>query len=101
MPIPLPDLTASRLQLSDDSRNSNCDEMILIPCDWNAPEGECVMTRVAVLWTRVSYKIWYFGSIFYWISWVFLFVVIIEACIAMFRPSLRKLDTSSTDENVE
>ena len=100
IPTPLPDIITSDKQQSLISLPDKCDEM-LTPCDWNAPEGECVMTRIAVLWSRSSYKIWYFSSIFYWVSWLFLAVVIIEACIAVFRPSFRKLDTSDvSDENV-
>ena len=100
IPTPLPDVTSVNQQ-SLISVPDKCDE-VLISCDWNAPEGECVMTRIAVLWARSTYKIWYFSSIFYWVSWIFLAVVVIQACIAMFRPSFRKLNTSDvSDENVE
>jgi len=84
LPTPLPDqsqyLTASPLIKNE------CETEVK-PCDWSsdAPEGECVMTRLAVLMTRMSYKTWYFGAIINWLSWIFLVVVIVEACVATSR----------------
>ena len=94
LPTPLPDSTNEEKNhsLNNSSVNNDdnvCDESSLLPCDWTAPEGQCVMTRISVLWARVCYKTWYFGAIFYCITWIFLVVVVLEGCIATFRPSRR------------
>lgn len=90
LPTPLPDSTAigedSGVPMST-SLDDECQKTLILPCDWNAPEGQCIMTRIAVLWTRVSYKTWYFGAAYYCITWIFLAFVVLEGCIATFRPS--------------
>ncbi|EFX78429.1 hypothetical protein DAPPUDRAFT_105179 [Daphnia pulex] len=91
LPTPLPDSAKEEKvhSLSHSSPKDDCDESLVLPCDWTAPEGQCVMTRISVLWARVCYKTWYFGAMFYCITWIFLVVVVLEGCIATFRPSRR------------
>ncbi|XP_046459227.1 probable lysosomal cobalamin transporter [Daphnia pulex] len=91
LPTPLPDSAKEEKihSLSHSSIQDECDESLVLPCDWTAPEGQCVMTRISVLWARVCYKTWYFGAMFYCITWIFLVVVVLEGCIASFRPSRR------------
>ncbi|KAI9558303.1 hypothetical protein GHT06_015056 [Daphnia sinensis] len=88
VPTPLPDsvIKNEALVLSRETRGDECSETVVLPCDWTAPEDQCVMTRIAVLWARVCYKTWYFGAIFYCITWIFLIVIILEGCVATFRP---------------
>lgn len=87
LPTPLPDSDAKdkAVSLGISSVDNGCENVL--PCDWNAPEGQCIMTRIAVLWTRVCYKTWYFGTLFYCITWILLAVVVLEGCVATFRPS--------------
>ena len=87
LPTPLTDSDAvdKSTPLIASALGSGCEDVV--PCDWFAPEGQCVMTRISVLWTRVCYKTWYFGTIFYCITWILLAVLVLEGCIATFRPS--------------
>lgn len=100
LPTPLPDsppsLANKELMLSTSSSlNSECQQTRLLPCDWNAPKGECIMTRISVLWMRVSYKTWYFAALYYFITWIFLAVVVLEGCIA----TLRRSHTTTSETN--
>lgn len=45
-------------------------------CSIDAPEGACIMTRVAILLNRFFYKVWFFGACYYWGTWLFLAVSI-------------------------
>ena len=46
----------------------------VLPCTTSAPAGECVLSRMALLLLRFSYKAWIFGAVFYWATWLFLLV---------------------------
>ena len=99
LPTPLPDRRTAPVQIQMNSVLEQCEDsfvQVLIPCDWNAPEGQCIMTRISVLWSRLSFKIWYGGALFYWITWIFLAVVMLEATLTMFRSPLVE-ETSSED----
>ena len=78
LPTPLPDSTAAQLTAPEDDY---CDQVLKM-CDWTAatPQGQCVMTRLAVMWARTAYKTWYFSVIIYWLTWIFLVILILESC---------------------
>ena len=45
------------------SQNDPCQDSAdarLVPCDWNAPKDQCVMTRISAMWSRLSFKNWYY-----------------------------------------
>jgi len=101
LPTPLPEekSTPSYLQSNSNLCPDISSEVKPIPCDWNAPEHQCVMTRISVMWSRLSFKNWYCGALFYWISWIFLAVVVLEATFAMIRPT--KPQQASIDGDTE
>lgn len=92
LPTPLPDNGTSALV------DVGCTEEVKT-CGWgpDVREGECVMTRLAVLWTRTSYKTWYLSALVHWFSWIFLVVLVLEACFAICRQptTSRSIDSNS------
>lgn len=56
---------------------SRCRLLVLLqvlPCSALAPAGECILSRMALLLLRFSYKAWIFGALFYWATWLLLVV---------------------------
>lgn len=41
----------------------------LVQCSTSAPEGECTMSRFAMLSSTLFYKAWIFGAFYYWCIW--------------------------------
>jgi len=65
-------------------------------CDHlEAPETECVMTRIAVLLLSFNYKIWFFGAAYYWLVWAFLASVVAGSVVAMYKVKQRSPFSSS------
>lgn len=44
------------------------------PCDFDAPQGECIQTRATSLLNRFNYRMAAFGFGYYWLSWLFILV---------------------------
>ena len=102
LPTPLPEGKSTPSYLQSDVTNPCPDEFSgvkLMNCDWNAPEHQCVMTRISVMWSRLSFKNWYCGALFYWITWIFLAVTVLEATFALIRPA--KQQSVSVDGDAE
>ena len=99
LPTPLPDEKSTLGYLLSDTNPcpDGSSEVKLMPCDWNAPEHQCVMTRISVMWSRLSFKNWYCGALFYWITWIFLAVVVLEATFAMIRPAKQQPEPADGD----
>ena len=98
LPVPLPDSTPGALFHSDGSDPRCASEETVIPCDWDAPADQCVMSRIGVIWSRVFYNYWYFGILYHGLSWMFLAVVIIEAMVTLLRAG-RNEETNSMQED--
>ncbi|XP_037077362.1 probable lysosomal cobalamin transporter [Pollicipes pollicipes] len=63
----------------------NTDTVEVLSCSTRAPAGECVLSRMALLLLRFSYKAWIFGAVFYWATWLFLVSVVVGFFLALCR----------------
>ena len=62
-----------------------------------APETDCVMTRVAVLLLAFNYKIWLFGAAYYWLVWAFISSIVLGSVYALYK--LRRSARSSRNSD--
>ncbi|XP_064605243.1 probable lysosomal cobalamin transporter [Liolophura sinensis] len=68
------------------------DNGTLTVCSTDAPPGECVITRMALLLTRFFYKMWFFGAAYYWGTWVFLLMILLGFVITTVKKSRSAID---------
>ncbi|XP_066272446.1 probable lysosomal cobalamin transporter [Branchiostoma lanceolatum] len=57
----------------------------LVPCNLNATQGECTMTRMSTLTTRFFYKVWFFGACYYWGTWGFLVIFVLGFIVSVVK----------------
>ena len=61
----------------------NCD-------DSHAPANECNMTRVAFLLLAFHTKAWIFGAFYYWLTWVFIIILLIGSVYSLVQCKQRR-----------
>ena len=63
---------------------------------------DCNMTRIAYFLLAIHTKAWIFGVIYYWLTWIFLIILLGGSGLAMFQCACRRnrnLVTSNEDED--
>ena len=61
----------------------NCD-------DQHAPADVCNMTRVAFLLLAFHTKAWIFGAFYYWLTWVFIVILLIGSVYSLVQCKQRR-----------
>lgn len=61
----------------------------------------CTMTQIGVFVTRISYKLSFFGSVFYWVGWVFIACWLIGLVVAIVRRRAANVEEDSDSELME
>lgn len=72
----------------------------VVPCSTAAPLGACVMTRMSVLLARFIYRLWFFGVVYYWASWVFLGMFFVALIFATFRRRRSSIEQTLSDDEL-
>ncbi|XP_043191535.1 probable lysosomal cobalamin transporter isoform X1 [Amphibalanus amphitrite] len=85
--------------IKDEVQPDNSVKREVLPCTASAPAGECVLSRMALLLLRFSYKAWIFGAVFYWATWLFLLSVVMGFFIALYRRRPRQGAGLPTEED--
>ena len=57
--------------------------------DIEKEENECNMSRISVLLLAFHYKQWVFGAAYYYLTWLFLIVIVVGAVYKMYE--MRKM----------
>ncbi|XP_065668272.1 probable lysosomal cobalamin transporter isoform X2 [Hydra vulgaris] len=73
-------------------------------CSTNAPEGHCIMSRLAIILNTLFYKAWFFGAFYYWSIWLFIgvyYIGLIYNVVAMFRKKTIAEILSSDEDSEE
>ena len=73
-------------------------------CTTSAPEGECLMSRLALLLNTLFYKAWFFGAFFYWAMWGFVGMFYLGLFVSLWKMCRTKPETemvSSSDSDAD
>lgn len=66
--------------------NPETNTSTVLQCDdSHAPPSECTMTMIATFLLAFHTKAWIFGAFYYWLTWIFLFVLLGGFCVSIVR----------------
>lgn len=73
-----------------------------VPCDLEAvPGGECIMSRISLIVSKYYLLAWFFGAIYYFLSWAFLLVFLVGFVVAILRPAPSSLNEAQNVRGVD
>lgn len=73
--------------------------MVTSPCSLEFYSSDCTLTRSSILLMRMMSQLWVFGAIFYWASWMFVFVATISLIAYLIRGKRDATHGIITDED--
>lgn len=65
----------------------------------HAPPDECNMTIIATFLLAFHTKAWIFGAVYYWLTWIFIAIILGGSCFSLFHCTRRSRGIISSDPN--
>jgi len=65
----------------------------------HAPLNECNMTIIATFLLAFHTKAWIFGAVYYWLTWIFIVIILGGTCLSLFQCTRRSRGMISSDPN--
>lgn len=69
-------------------------------CTLDQTNEDCVLTTLSLLLTRFFYKMWIFGAVYYWGTWIFLLFILLGFVIAICKKRKSAIDGEVEEDDI-